>query len=147
MTRTTLKYSLRPADKGDFSFVKRLYVETMEPLLTVFGAWDSTKNIESFQAYYQPSEATIVLVDGEAAGWFQIHEEEAEISLRQIHIEHRYRGGNIGTRIIKDLIRDAHRQGKKLTLSVVKNNPAIKLYERLGFSTLDEDDTKYHLGR
>lgn len=147
MTRKTLKYSLRPVGEDDFFFVKRLYIETMEPLLTAFNAWDSTKNIESFLAYYQPSESKIVLVDGEAAGWFQTHEEDAEISLRQIHIEHRYRGGNIGTSIIKYLIRDAHRQGKKLTLSVVKNNPALKLYERLGFSTLDEDDTKYHLGR
>lgn len=147
MTRKTLEFRLRPAVDDDCPFIERLYIGTMEPLLSAFDAWDIKKNMASFKKYYRVSEAKIIVVDDIDAGWFQVHDCPEEISLRQIHIEQKYRSRKIGTKIVKNLIRDATRQGKRLTLLVVKNNPALNLYQRLGFVIAGEDETKFHLSR
>ena len=145
MPTGTGKFTLRNAQDDDYGFVKGLYVETMEPLLSAFSAWNTDKNIALFNKTFRVSEAKIIVVDGDDAGWFQIHPTEDELSLHQIHIKRAYQNRNIGTCIIEALIREAKAQRKRLTLSVVKNNPALKLYQRLGFKIISEDETKFHL--
>ena len=147
MSARKLKYSLRKATDRDYPFVERLYIETQEPLLNAFDAWDLDRNIALFNKTYRVAEAKIIVVGEVDAGWLQIHECERGISLHQIHIEPDFRNRAIGTRIIKDLIHGAERRGKKLTLSVVRNNRALNLYQRLGFKIVDEDETKLHLSR
>lgn len=52
-----------------------------------------------------------------------------------------YRGGGIGTKILNNLIVEAHEKNKSIKLEVFHNNPqAQKLYERVGFSVTDEND-------
>jgi hypothetical protein len=46
---------------------------------------------------------------------------------------------------IKGLIEEAARAGQALTLGVEKTNPALRLYERLGFRTTHEDDRKFYM--
>jgi hypothetical protein len=36
-------------------------------------------------------------------------------------------------------------KGKPLHLSMIKGNPAITLYQRLGFAFCGEDDIKFHM--
>ena len=145
MPAGNINYVLRNAEESDYDFIKGLYIDTMEPLLSALDAWNPDKNIASFNKTYRFSEAKIIVVDGEDAGWFQLHPTNEELSLHQIHIKPEFQNRNIGTRIIKTLIRKAEKQDKKLTLMVVKNNRALKLYQRLGFEIIDEDETKYHL--
>ena len=51
----------------------------------------------------------------------------------------------IGTEVVKGLIEEAARAGQALTLGVVKTNPALRLYERLGFRTTHEDERKFYM--
>jgi ribosomal protein S18 acetylase RimI-like enzyme len=37
--------------------------------------------------------------------------------------------------------------GQAVTLGVVKTNPALRLYERLGFRVTHEDDRKFYMRR
>jgi ribosomal protein S18 acetylase RimI-like enzyme len=43
------------------------------------------------------------------------------------------------------LIAEARHQGRALTLSVVKINPARRFYEALGFRITHDDEYKYHM--
>jgi ribosomal protein S18 acetylase RimI-like enzyme len=49
--------------------------------------------------------------------------------------------------LIKDLLREARAKGKPVSLSVVRHNPAQRLYERLGFKVIGEDEIKLHMCR
>jgi ribosomal protein S18 acetylase RimI-like enzyme len=49
--------------------------------------------------------------------------------------------------VVKGLIEEAARAGQSLTLGVVKTNPALRLYERLGFRTTHEDERKFYMRR
>jgi len=52
-----------------------------------------------------------------------------------------YRGQGIGTALLQKLLEAAHNLYPAIALSVSPNNPAIRLYERLGFETVDVRNT------
>jgi len=45
------------------------------------------------------------------------------------------------------IIGEAARAGGAVTLGVVKTNPALRLYRRLGFQVTHEDDRKFYMRR
>jgi ribosomal protein S18 acetylase RimI-like enzyme len=45
------------------------------------------------------------------------------------------------------LIDEAARAGRAVTLGVVKTNPALRLYRRLGFAITHEDERKLYMRR
>lgn len=55
-----------------------------------------------------------------------------------------YRGRGIGTQLMRAMLDRLHREGyAQVSLSVQKVNPAVRLYERLGFKTVRETDEEY----
>jgi ribosomal protein S18 acetylase RimI-like enzyme len=70
-------------------------------------------------------------------GYGYLSSEIPELSVA-VHPEHRGRG--IGTALLEALSEQARAEGvSALSLSVEKDNPAIRLYERLGFERLRLD--------
>ena len=67
--------------------------------------------------------------------------------LGQLFVDGASRRQGIGTEVVKTLIEEAARAGQALTLGVVKTNPALQLYERLGFRTTHEDERKFYMRR
>jgi ribosomal protein S18 acetylase RimI-like enzyme len=45
------------------------------------------------------------------------------------------------------LVEEAASAGRAVTLGVVKTNPALRLYERLGFRITHEDERKFYVRR
>ncbi len=59
-----------------------------------------------------------------------------------------YRGRRIGTALMKAMLEKLSFQGyKRASLSVWKENPAVTLYERLGFHTVFENAEEYVMVR
>lgn len=55
-----------------------------------------------------------------------------------------YRGRGIGTRLMKEILELLRSQGyKKASLAVQKANYAVRMYEKVGFKTVDENDEEY----
>jgi ribosomal protein S18 acetylase RimI-like enzyme len=50
-------------------------------------------------------------------------------------------------RAVQRLIEEAARAGQAVTLGVVKTNPALRLYQRLGFQITHDDDRKFYMRR
>lgn len=140
-----LQVDLRPARKSDYGYVQRLYVETMQPLLTRLDAWDEDDALAKFRRHYRLADVSIITVNDRDAGFLQVEENADGITLAQIHIEAPYRSRGIGTRLIQDLLSASQAKLKPVSLSVVKHNPAQALYERLGFKIVGQDETKLHM--
>ena len=139
------KFTLRDACESDYWFTKKLYIQTMKPLLEKFDAWDETDMINKFNSHYDLTEVQIILIDGKNVGWLQISESEQELELAQIHIEQAFCSQGIGTRLIKRFMSEAKNKGKSACLSVVRGNRALSLYQRLRFSIIGDDAHKLHL--
>jgi len=55
-----------------------------------------------------------------------------------------YRGNGIGTRLMQSMLDLLKSQGyKKASLAVQKANYAVRMYEKVGFKTIDENDEEY----
>ncbi len=55
-----------------------------------------------------------------------------------------YRGEGIGTRLMEHMLELLKEKGyKQASLAVQKANYAVKMYEKVGFKTIDENDEEY----
>jgi ribosomal protein S18 acetylase RimI-like enzyme len=138
-------FDLRPARMSDYGFVESLYLQTMQPLLVQLGAWDQDEVIARFKQHLRVKEVQIIAMNGEDAGFLQVVESAADITLAQIHLRAAFRRLGIGTRLILELLDRARASHRPVVLSVVRNNPALALYQRLGFTVTGEDETKFHM--
>lgn len=77
--------------------------------------------------------AWLRLMNRTAPGYGYIDDETPELSIAVLP-EHRGRG--LGTRLITCLLQNSESTYKAVSLSVSADNPAVRLYERLGFETV-----------
>ncbi len=58
-----------------------------------------------------------------------------------IAIVEEYRANGVGTRLMEEMTAEARRAGvPRVSLSVSKGNPAVRLYERQGYEYVSDDD-------
>jgi ribosomal protein S18 acetylase RimI-like enzyme len=98
------------------------------------------------EAYAQAS-FDVVLFDGEPAGRLYVHRGPSEIRIVDIALVPEHRGGGIGTSLLEELAAEADAAGKSLTIHVERMNPALSLYERLGFSVAEDKGVYLFLER
>jgi ribosomal protein S18 acetylase RimI-like enzyme len=95
-----------------------------------------------WREHYADASFDIVLVDGEPAGRLYVHRGPSEFRIVDIALLPEHRGSGIGTSLLEELASEADAAGRSLTIHVERMNPALRLYERLGFR-LAEDKGVY----
>ncbi len=91
-----------------------------------------------YQEHYVGASFDVILVDGEPAGRLYVHRREREIRLVDISFLPELRNRGLGSALLHGLMAEAEAAGKPLTIHVEKYNPAMRLYERLGFKPIGE---------
>jgi GNAT superfamily N-acetyltransferase len=86
-----------------------------------------------YQEHYGDAQFDLVLVEGIPAGRLYVHRRATEIRLVDISLLPEYRNRGAGTALLRELFAESAESGKPLTIHVEKYNPAMRLYERLGF--------------
>lgn len=136
-------------------FLLRVYRSTREEELAMIVDWTAEQK-DSFvrqqfaaqhawyQEHYLGASFDVVLVDGVPAGRLYLHRRPAEIRLVDITLLPEARGAGLGTSILRDLLAEGQAAGKPVTIHVEIYNPAMRLYERLGFRPV-EDRGPYRL--
>ena len=137
---------LRAARLEDFDYCARLHFEGMEKIITELNL-DLEAQIAGFRQRWDVTQVRIITLDGTDIGWLQSVVNDDALFLGQLFVDGALRRQGIGTEIVKGLIGEAARAGQALTLGVVKTNPALRLYERLGFRTTHEDERKFYMRR
>src|SRR5262249_10923806 len=64
-----------------------------------------------------------------------------------LHILTEFQGKGLGTKVFKDVLVEADAMGIPVIGQVMKNNPAWRLYQRLGFIVTSETDLRYEIMR
>ena len=117
----------------------------MKSLLTELDEWNEQEIVSKFKHYFELDEVQIVMVDGADVGWLQISETEHAINLDQVYLLEDFRARGIGSQLIQNLLATAESEKKPVLLSVVRNNVAVTLYQRLGFRITEEEGYKLHM--
>ncbi len=142
-----MEITFRPICKGDHPFLKKVYRSTREKelLQTFWTEAEKQKFIEfQFNAQhshyinaYKGAEFNIIMKKNTDIGRLYIWETEKQIRIMDIALLEEHTGKGIGTYLLKQLIQKSEKRGKKLNIHVEYNNPALRLYERLGFKKTD----------
>ena len=135
--------ALRPATPDDLPFLERVYVSTREEELAPV-PWDAATKLaflrqqfaaqdHHYRAHYDGAELLVVLRDGAPAGRLYLHRRPHEIRVMDIALLPEHRGAGIGGRLLADVLAEGDAAGKLVSCHVERNNPALRLYARLGF--------------
>ena len=86
-----------------------------------------------YREHYPGATLDVIEVDGDRAGRLYVHRGPRDIRIMDIALAPAYRGRGIGTGLLRALIAEAQANARTLSIHVETNNPARRLYERLGF--------------
>lgn len=93
-----------------------------------------------YRAHYPTAEYSVIEVNGVPAGRLYVDRCTREIRIMDIALLPEHRGVGIGTRLLRELQKEARTAGKALTIHVEKFNPALRLYQRLGFHPIADKE-------
>lgn len=141
--------TLRQATPDDDTFQLELYTGTRLDELELIDWNENQKhafikmqfNARQLQYSYRypKAEDNIILQGSQPIGRMLVDRNEKQIALVDIALLPEHRNAGIGTLLVQSLLDEAAGTGKSVQLHVVTTNPAVGLYQRLGFSTVDDD--------
>ena len=145
MTRESLEHRIgfRPATENDIDFLYALHVATMKEYVDKIWGWDDAFQESVFRRNYAPSAIQIITLAGVDVGMISVEERNEDVFLRAIEIHPAHQRQRLGATIIQQIIVDAAVKSKPVRLQVLKVNPAKRLYDRLGFSVIEETKTHF----
>ena len=140
----------------DLPFLAQVYASTRAEELAVTDWPDEHKAAflaQQFQAqhahyqrYYPNADWLVTTRAGEDIGRLYLERWPSQHRIIDIAFLPAHRGKGFGAALLRDLQDEAAGAGKAVSIHVEKNNPAMRLYRRLGFRT-EEDKGVYDLMR
>lgn len=153
-----VKIQLRTITEADLPALYEIYASTRAEEMALVSEWREEDKAafltqqfiaqhQYYQEFYNKAEFYIIECNGQPIGRFYIHwtYSTQEVRIVDIALLPDFRGKGIGTTIIKSIFEKATALGKSVTIHVEYNNPALKLYERLGFCKIGEFNSVYYL--
>ena len=136
----------RAATEADVPFLLELRRKTLAEYLRTSGVPQSEVQHEQ-RVRLRFDCAEIVSWQGGPIGLFKAVREGKDWTLLQIQLAPEHQGRGIGAQLICELLLEAQQHGAALRLSVLRTNPALQLYQRLGFRVTGETPHCYYLLR
>jgi ribosomal protein S18 acetylase RimI-like enzyme len=142
--RDPTAFTLRILSEADEEFSFTVYASTRIAEMELVNWPDEQKNAflrmqfnaqhQHYRLHYPQALWQVIEVAGQAAGRLVSDDADARLFLlMDIALLPEYRGRGIGTAILRSLLQAAGRACKTVSLHVEPNNPALRLYQRLGF--------------
>ena len=140
--------SLRPEQPADEGFLFEVYAGTREEELALTN-WDEPMRRaflnqqfnamrQGYRSMFPTGEFSIIALDGQPAGRMVIDRRGKEIHVADLALLPAQRNRGIGTFLMRQVCADAAKTGKLVRLFVLKNNRALRWYDRLGFAKTGE---------
>jgi ribosomal protein S18 acetylase RimI-like enzyme len=143
------RVTLRIATSEDKLFLGGLYFDSRRQEVAAFG-WPPAQQefflrmqfdaqFRSYQAAFPAATDNIICLDGDPIGRILVDRNSKALHLIDIAILENHRGQGIGTTLIGHLLLECRSQGLPMHLQVLQANPALRLYQRLGFTQTTAD--------
>ncbi len=138
-----MNISLRPVEPDDRDFLRRLYANARSEELAS-APWTAERKdaflkmqfdaqTRHHRGHYPDASFDIILAEAESVGRLYVARWSEEMRIVDISLLPEHRNSGIGTKLLGDLISEADASKKSATIHVERFNPALRLYERLGF--------------
>jgi ribosomal protein S18 acetylase RimI-like enzyme len=138
----------RPATEADLPFLALVYFSTRLEEVAQTGwplemqrAFLQQQHEAQHSHYgiaYPDAERLVIVHGGEDVGRLYLDEFPTQVRIIDIALLPEARGRGLGEAIMRDIGADAAARGKRVSIHVEKQNPARRLYDRLGFETVED---------
>jgi ribosomal protein S18 acetylase RimI-like enzyme len=137
------RISFRPESPDDCEFLFRLYASTRQQEMQIV-PWSAEEKerflrqqfdaqTSHYKKNYLGAEYSIILLDGVPVGRLYLHQHPGDLRIMDIALSPESRGSGIGGLLLREILDRAAREGNVVSIHVEQFNPALRLYERLGF--------------
>jgi len=140
--------TLRPRREDDLEFLARLYGSTRTDEMALvdwppaeketFLAMQFDVQTRYYDEHYADADFSVIERGGEPIGRIYLQSRDDEIRIVDIALLPEHRGSGIGGRLLRRVLDEAAASGKAVRIHVERNNPALRLYRRLGFRRIDD---------
>lgn len=149
--------TFRPISDADLPFLYEVYASTRTEELAILDWTDAQKTDflrmqfraqhVYYQEHYGDSEFLVMLWKGQPIGRLYVRRRPEEIHIIDIAILPAWRQQGIGTSILRDVLAEGEAKRLPVRIHVEKQNPALRLYERLGFTPCEDQGVYLFLER
>jgi ribosomal protein S18 acetylase RimI-like enzyme len=137
-------FALRPETDADTPFLLRLYASTRETEMAAV-PWSAEQKQafltgqfraqrQHYRAYFPYCAFDVIEQRGEPAGRLYLQVRQTQLHIIDIALLPDWRRRGIGTAMLQALQKAGRETGKGVGIMVEKFNPAMRLYQRLGFA-------------
>jgi ribosomal protein S18 acetylase RimI-like enzyme len=154
---STATVTLRPATRADDGLLLAVYASTRLEELAPLGWPDDAvaafldqqgrAQLHHYRTHYPTAACSVVELDREPVGRLWLHRSERELRIVDIALLPAARNVGIGTALLAGVIAEADAAGILVSIHVEKNNPALRLYERLGFAAAEDKGIYWFMTR
>ena len=140
--------TLQKADPADAAFLLSVYASTRESELALTDWSDEQKaqfclmqfqaQVAHYRQFYPDAQLAVIMSGDTPVGRLYVDRWAQEIRVMDITVIPEHRGKGIGTQLLKELQDEAAAASKSLSIHVECHNPALHLYERLGFKLIED---------
>jgi ribosomal protein S18 acetylase RimI-like enzyme len=136
-------YQRIPIQDTDLPFLEKLYASTREDELSVV-PWTAKQKADFlalqfnaqhtyYQEQFKDAQFDLVIQENKPIGRLYVEERKDEVRIIDIALLPAWRGKGIGAKLMQDVMKTAGNKALPVRIHVEHNNPAIHLYQRLGF--------------
>jgi ribosomal protein S18 acetylase RimI-like enzyme len=146
--RVNGEVTLRDKASADAEFLCRVYASTRTEELALtnwsdeqkaqFCRMQFTAQTADYNANYPNAQYSIIEKKGTPVGRLIVDRRASAVHVVDIALLPEARGNGIGSRFLRELMDEAKKSGKVVSIYVEKFNRALRLYLRLGFVVLED---------
>jgi ribosomal protein S18 acetylase RimI-like enzyme len=151
------RLALRPIADEDRDLLYRIYASTREDELARVD-WDEGQKAaflrmqfdaqhRYYHEHYPDAQFQVIMLNSAPAGRLYLHRRMREIRIVDIALLPEFRDRGIGSALLGEILAEADRAGLPVTIHVEYFNPALRLYERLGFRKVEDKGVYYFMER
>lgn len=147
----------RAADASDRPYLLSLYADTRAAEMALVADWSDAQKTafvagqfdlqdRHYRSVYVGADFLVVEERGIPIGRIYVYRTPGEIRLMEVTLAPAARNRGIGTALLRELMAEAEATGAQLTLHIEPDNPAQRLYGRLGFTLIEHRGAYDFLG-
>lgn len=148
-----VKITLRPVQDSDNELLLKIYRSTREQEMAqapwtpeqkqqfVRMQWEAQKN--HYEAQHPHATHEIICLESGAAGRLYLDRSGEKFHILDITLLPEHRNGGAGSILLGQIMAEAKQAGKPVSIYVETFNPSLRLFQRLGFTAIQQQG--FHL--
>ncbi|HEY2361753.1 MAG TPA: GNAT family N-acetyltransferase [Candidatus Angelobacter sp.] len=148
-----VKITLRPVQDSDNELLLKIYGSSREQEMAqvpwtpeqkqqfVRMQWEAQKN--HYAAQHPHATHEIICLESGAAGRLYLDRSEEKFHILDITLLPEHRNGGAGSILLGQIMAEAKQAGKPVSIYVETFNPSLRLFQRLGFTAIQQQG--FHL--